>query len=95
MNRFSGVQYPTVSNVPPAGLHPADLDVSRRLNPRGPPRRPIPSRGGQLEVAGIVVGNWGPNYSLSRPRMPTSQVSFLILISAFPRPPVIELNEYE
>lgn len=25
-------------------------------------RRPIPSRGGQLEIAGVVVGSWGPNF---------------------------------
>ena len=29
---------------------------------RGLMRRPIPSRGGQLEIAGVVVGQWGPNY---------------------------------
>lgn len=25
-------------------------------------RRPVPSRGGQLEIAGVVVGQWGANY---------------------------------
>lgn len=25
-------------------------------------QRPIPSRGGQLQVAGVVVGSWGANY---------------------------------
>ncbi|KAI4461927.1 constitutive coactivator of peroxisome proliferator-activated receptor gamma [Holotrichia oblita] len=25
-------------------------------------QRPIPARGGQLQVAGVVVGSWGPNY---------------------------------
>ncbi|XP_066596135.1 constitutive coactivator of PPAR-gamma-like protein 1 homolog [Prorops nasuta] len=29
---------------------------------RGIMRRPIPSRGGQLQIAGVVVGQWGPNY---------------------------------
>nr|XP_022900711.1 constitutive coactivator of PPAR-gamma-like protein 1 homolog isoform X1 [Onthophagus taurus]XP_022900712.1 constitutive coactivator of PPAR-gamma-like protein 1 homolog isoform X1 [Onthophagus taurus] len=26
-------------------------------------QRPMPARGGQLQVAGVVVGSWGPNYS--------------------------------
>lgn len=67
-------QFPTVSNIPPTSFNPADLDVTKRINPRGPPQRPIPTRGGQLEVAGIVVGNWGPNYSLSRPKLAMPQV---------------------
>ena len=25
-------------------------------------RRALPARGGQLEIAGVVVGQWGPNY---------------------------------
>lgn len=25
-------------------------------------RRPVPSRGGQLEIAGVIVGQWGANY---------------------------------
>lgn len=29
---------------------------------RGLFRRSVPSRGGQLEIAGVVVGSWGPNY---------------------------------
>jgi hypothetical protein len=29
---------------------------------RGMLRRAVPTRGGQLEIAGVVVGSWGPNY---------------------------------
>ena len=29
---------------------------------RGMLRRAMPTRGGQLEIAGVVVGSWGPNY---------------------------------
>ncbi|XP_066992640.1 constitutive coactivator of PPAR-gamma-like protein 1 homolog [Anabrus simplex] len=29
---------------------------------RGLLRRAVPTRGGQLEIAGVVVGSWGPNY---------------------------------
>lgn len=25
-------------------------------------QRPMPARGGQLQIAGVVVGSWGPNY---------------------------------
>jgi hypothetical protein len=32
------------------------------MSERGLMRRPIPSRGGQLEIAGVVVGQWGANY---------------------------------
>ncbi|XP_033337606.1 constitutive coactivator of PPAR-gamma-like protein 1 homolog [Megalopta genalis] len=35
---------------------------SATMPQRGLMRRPIPSRGGQLEIAGVVVGQWGPNY---------------------------------
>lgn len=70
-----GMPYPNVSNMPAPGYNQG-LDVARRPNPRGAPRRPIPSRGGQLEVAGIVVGNWGPNLALNRPRMAPPQVNF-------------------
>jgi len=27
-------------------------------------RRPLLARGGQLEIAGVVVGSWGPNYGI-------------------------------
>lgn len=38
---------------------------------RGMMRRPVPSRGGQLEIAGVVVGQWGPNYGSMPPgRLP-------------------------
>lgn len=25
-------------------------------------QRPVPARGGQLQIAGVVVGSWGPNF---------------------------------
>jgi len=59
----------------PQGLLPAGYNPGpdRRPVPNvrgggGPPhhRRPVSARGGQLEVAGVVVCSWGPNYSLAR-----------------------------
>jgi hypothetical protein len=36
------------------------------MSARGLPRRPIPTnQGGRLEIAGVVVGSWGPNYGLT------------------------------
>ncbi|KAJ8666833.1 hypothetical protein QAD02_008495 [Eretmocerus hayati] len=31
-------------------------------------RRAVPARGGQLEIAGVVVGQWGPNYGRLGPQ---------------------------
>ncbi|KAL0276882.1 UNVERIFIED_CONTAM: hypothetical protein PYX00_004350 [Menopon gallinae] len=74
MHAMPGIPYPPVTSIPSAGYNPA-LDMIRRNNPRGLPRRPIPSRGGQLEIGGVVVGNWGPNPSLNRARLATPQIA--------------------
>ncbi|XP_069703261.1 constitutive coactivator of PPAR-gamma-like protein 1 homolog isoform X1 [Periplaneta americana] len=62
------------SNVMPAGgalVTPRTLPVGRGGGnmysansgaARGMLRRAVPTRGGQLEIAGVVVGSWGPNY---------------------------------
>lgn len=54
-------------NILPAGCTINDPIVRGRgasVTPqRGLMRRPpVPSRGGQLEIAGVVVGQWGANY---------------------------------
>lgn len=56
------------SNGIPAGCTINEVPCRGRIN-RGNNiplrelfRRPVPSRGGQLEIAGVVVGQWGPNY---------------------------------
>nr|CAD7449162.1 unnamed protein product [Timema bartmani] len=49
------------------GISYASNGVSRGLL-----RRPVPARGGQLEIAGVVVGSWGPNYG-SRVPLVTSK----------------------
>ncbi|CAG9769905.1 unnamed protein product [Ceutorhynchus assimilis] len=41
------------------GAYLPSLSLARVNQGRG---RPIPSRGGQLQVAGVVVGSWGANY---------------------------------
>ena len=39
------------------------------------------ARGGQLQVAGVVVGSWGPNYgSNGRPRAPRYAVSRTVIL---------------
>ncbi|PSN37579.1 hypothetical protein C0J52_15967 [Blattella germanica] len=62
------------SNIMPAGgalVTPRALPISRGAGgiypaangaSRGMLRRAVPTRGGQLEIAGVVVGSWGPNY---------------------------------
>lgn len=40
-------------------------------------RRPVLSKGGQLQVAGVVVGSWGANYGYQGVNnQPTSSISF-------------------
>lgn len=56
--------------VPPQNILPAGCLMNEGLvrgrgavgPQRGMMRRPVPSRGGQLEIAGVVVGQWGANY---------------------------------
>lgn len=50
---------------PPPNCLPA-LNLPSARTGRGLGRRPVPSRGGQLEVAGVVVSNWGANYGRTR-----------------------------
>jgi len=49
--------------------HPAPgrgLLMRGGMSARGMPRRPLPAnQGGRLEIAGVVVGSWGPNYGLT------------------------------
>lgn len=37
-------------------------------------QRPIPARGGQLQIAGIVVGSWGANYGYQQNQMRQPQL---------------------
>ncbi|XP_011330413.1 constitutive coactivator of PPAR-gamma-like protein 1 homolog isoform X2 [Ooceraea biroi] len=61
-----GIRLSVPSNILPSGCTINDSLMRSRGSPampqRGIMRRPIPSRGGQLEIAGVVVGQWGPNY---------------------------------
>ena len=55
-------------NILPAGCTMSEQLVVRGRGPGVAPQRglmrrpPVPSRGGQLEIAGVVVGQWGANY---------------------------------
>ncbi|XP_011631086.1 constitutive coactivator of PPAR-gamma-like protein 1 homolog [Pogonomyrmex barbatus] len=61
-----GIRVSVPSNILPANCTINDGLMRGRgsgvLPQRSLMRRPIPSRGGQLEIAGVVVGQWGPNY---------------------------------
>lgn len=66
---LTGIRVAGPQSIPPAGcsITPDGLVRGRggavvSAPQRGLMRRPIPSRGGQLEIAGVVVGSWGPNY---------------------------------
>lgn len=63
---IAGIRVSVPSNILPANCTINDGLMRGRgsgtLPQRGLMRRPIPSRGGQLEIAGVVVGQWGPNY---------------------------------
>ncbi|XP_044271706.1 constitutive coactivator of PPAR-gamma-like protein 1 isoform X2 [Tribolium madens] len=52
--------FPGMRPPPPQGLPTMPLPSNRI--PAGMRPRPISSRGGQLQVAGVVVGSWGANY---------------------------------
>ncbi|XP_012135651.1 constitutive coactivator of PPAR-gamma-like protein 1 homolog isoform X2 [Megachile rotundata] len=62
----SGIRVSVPPNILTAGCAINDGLMRGRgsgtMPQRGLMRRPIPSRGGQLEIAGVVVGQWGPNY---------------------------------
>ncbi|XP_057319789.1 constitutive coactivator of PPAR-gamma-like protein 1 homolog isoform X2 [Microplitis mediator] len=59
---------PLTSNGLPVSCALNDNQSRARINrpgnilPRELIRRSVPSRGGQLEIAGVVVGQWGANY---------------------------------
>ncbi|XP_048522814.1 constitutive coactivator of PPAR-gamma-like protein 1 isoform X2 [Dendroctonus ponderosae] len=59
--KFVKVPPPQFQTGIPANYLPALPLPSARVGP-GARGRPIPSRGGQLQVAGVVVGSWGANY---------------------------------
>lgn len=63
---ITGIRLSVPPNILPSGCAINDGLMRSRGSPampqRGIMRRPIPSRGGQLEIAGVVVGQWGPNY---------------------------------
>ncbi|XP_046419982.1 constitutive coactivator of PPAR-gamma-like protein 1 homolog isoform X1 [Neodiprion fabricii] len=72
---FPGIRVSVPQNILPAGCTISEGLVRGRgtgnIAQRGLMRRPVPSRGGQLEVAGVVVGQWGPNYGSMPPgRLP-------------------------
>lgn len=50
---------------PPNSLPTISLPSTRGA--AGLRQRPLPSRGGQLQIAGIVVGSWGANYGYQGP----------------------------
>lgn len=64
--RRTGIRVSVPQNILAAGCTINDGLMrghgSGTMPQRGLMRRPIPSRGGQLEIAGVVVGQWGPNY---------------------------------
>lgn len=59
----------------PAGYLPTVPLPVPRAGP-GVRGRPVPSRGGQLQVAGVVVGSWGANYGFQN-NMRAPQVYYL------------------
>lgn len=54
---------------PPHCLPPLTLPSTRGVSSTLRQRAPIPSRGGQLQVAGVVVGQWGANYGYQRQQL--------------------------
>lgn len=64
---FSGLRVAVPPNIMPAGC-PINDQLARGRGSNIAPQRglmrrpPVPSRGGQLEIAGVVVGQWGANY---------------------------------
>lgn len=57
---------------PPHCLPSLTLPSTRGVSSALRQRAHIPSRGGQLQVAGVVVGQWGANYGYQRQQfMPT------------------------
>lgn len=48
-------------SIPPPPCLPT-LPLPSTRGTSGLRQRPVPSRGGQLQVGGVVVGSWGANY---------------------------------
>lgn len=65
--RFGGFNPVPTHIGPPPGYNPG-ID-RRNFTPRGAARRLASSRGGQLAIAGVVVGNWAPNHAFSPNRV--------------------------
>lgn len=61
--RFLSKLFPGLlrQGLPPAHCLPA-MPLPSTRGAASLRQRPIPSRGGQLQVGGIVVGSWGANY---------------------------------
>lgn len=55
----------------PMGIGPPPRGAGRGLPPPPPRRGALLARGGQLEIAGVVVGSWGANYGQG-PRGPSA-----------------------
>uniref|UniRef100_A0A6P7GJ72 Constitutive coactivator of PPAR-gamma-like protein 1 homolog isoform X2 n=1 Tax=Diabrotica virgifera virgifera TaxID=50390 RepID=A0A6P7GJ72_DIAVI len=53
---------PLLRTLPQHILQNMNLPTARSSSGLSIRQRPIPSRGGQLQVAGVVVGSWGANY---------------------------------
>lgn len=60
---------------PPHCLPSLTLPSTRGVSSALRQRAPIPSRGGQLQVAGVVVGQWGANYGYQRQQYVPSGMS--------------------
>lgn len=80
--------------VIPANMHAGlgrGMALRSGMSPRGlaTSRRPLTTgQGGRLEIAGVVVGSWGPNYGLTpinvgRSVMMQPQVPLFPLLSLF------------
>lgn len=67
LNFFLVLPYPSAGLVPAGYTQPPPTQSDRPPQRQGQ-RRAVSARGGQLEVAGVVVCSWGPNYSLARDR---------------------------
>lgn len=48
--------------LPPPSPCVSNLPLPSTRGSAGLRQRPVPSRGGQLQVGGVVVGSWGANY---------------------------------
>ncbi|KAF2900525.1 hypothetical protein ILUMI_05657, partial [Ignelater luminosus] len=63
--QFAKLPLPPFTGMPPPCSLPT-LPLPSTRGAAGLRQRPIPSRGGQLQIAGVVVGSWGANYGYMR-----------------------------